>query len=227
MKALNAEAGRYQAQADQAKGSTKGLTDGLKGLADAADRAQQKYDDLEGSLSQDQAYIDLANQIDAVTTAGDDAIKAQQDANEAIKKNAKDATEKQREAEQAMRDYQSAIISTKGDIIELARTAGANPVELAAALKKVDEGDLAGAKADAEAWSRRNPVQVSFSVSKLGAALAAAAAGQKVTVAGTSVDTAPGQTVVNVNVPRGYREMDAAVAGRRLARRSGQMYARR
>lgn len=139
-------------------------TDGFGGSLGDAERAAKKltdqYDKLSDQIANDQAFIDLADQIDAVRVAGDEAIAAQHAADEARKKGADDATAKQREAEGAMRDYQTAVNQTKDDIIKIAETAKVNPVELKATLDKVDAGDLAGAKADAEAWSKRNPVQL-------------------------------------------------------------------
>ena len=141
--------------ADKAAG---GLAVTLGTAAGKTKALESAYQSLSDQVSNDQAMLDLADQIDAVTDAGNAAIQAQKDANAAIKQNASDATEKQREAEAAMRDYQSAVNATKTDIINLAASAHANPIELKAALDKVDQGDLNGAKADAEAWSRRNPV---------------------------------------------------------------------
>jgi hypothetical protein len=137
-----------------------GLGTRIGKAADATHDLETAYQDLSDQISNDQAMIDLADQIDAVTDAGNTAIQAQKDADEARKKGAKDAADKQHEAEQAMRDYQTAVNQTKEDIIHLAETAKVSPVELKATLDKVDAGDLAGAKADAEAWSRRNPVQL-------------------------------------------------------------------
>jgi hypothetical protein len=137
-----------------------GLGTRIGKAADKTHDLEDAYRDLSDQISNDQAMIDLADQIDAVTEAGNTAITAQHEADEARRKGAKDATDQQHEAEQAMRDYQTAVNQTKQDIINLAEQAKVSPVELKATLDKVDAGDLAGAKADAEAWSKRNPVQL-------------------------------------------------------------------
>lgn len=149
------------------------------GLADSLGKAVGKTNDLTGAyqklsdqISNDQAMIDLEDQIAAVTDAGNAAITAQKDANEAIKQNASDATAKQREAEAAMRDFRTQVNQAKDDVIAMAAKFNATPLELDTALKKIDQGDLNGAKADAEAWSRRNPIQLTGSIGTiLGAGL--------------------------------------------------------
>ncbi len=137
-----------------------GLGTRIGKAADKTDDLTDAYTALSAEISSDQSMIDLADQIDAVTDAGNTAIQAQKDADTARRQGAKDATDQQRAAEQAMRDYQTAVNQTKEDIIKIAETAKVSPVELKATLDKVDQGDLAGAKADAEAWSKRNPVQL-------------------------------------------------------------------
>jgi predicted nucleic acid-binding Zn-ribbon protein len=188
-------------QVDDLKGMTQQMRNQLvgadkaaDGLADSLGKAGKKTADLTGAyerlsdqISSDQAMIDLADQIDAVTEAGDAAIQAQKDANDAIRQGAEDATAKQRDAEQAMRDYQTAVNQTKQDIINLATTANVSPVELKATLDKVDQGDLAGAKADAESWSKRNPIELTVKLSDIGAALKKAGANATGTVTTTNI----------------------------------------
>jgi predicted nucleic acid-binding Zn-ribbon protein len=195
--------------ADKAAG---GLAVRLGTAAGKTAALESAYQSLSDQVSNDQAMLDLADQIDAVTDAGNAAIQAQKDANAAIKQNASDATEKQREAEAAMRDYQSAVNATKQDIINLAASAGANPVELKTALDKVDQGDLNGAKADAEAWSRRNPVVLTAElrvalIKALGSGL-----GPAIIVPGSA--SAPTTTVNNF--------LAAPVAAREVARAQGR-----
>jgi len=142
----------------------KGLADSLGDAVDKTDALAGSYQHLSDQISGDQSMIDLEDQIAAVTDAGNAAIQAQKDANDAIKKNASDATDKQREAEAAMRDYETQVNNAKQAIIDMAAAAHVNPVELKATLDKVDQGDLAGATADAEAWSRRNPVDLTAQI---------------------------------------------------------------
>jgi hypothetical protein len=188
-----------------------GLGDRLGDAAAGTKKLADQYAKLSDQISSDQAMLDLADQIDAVTDAGNAAITAQKEADEARRTGAKDATDQQREAEAAMRDYQTAINQTKQDIINLAASAGASPVELKTALDKVDQGDLNGAKADAEAWSKRNPIELTVKLSDIGAAIKKAAA-----AAGTTAVTVPTSTTT-IN-----QFLAAPVAARELARTSGR-----
>jgi hypothetical protein len=220
-RAQTAEAGRWQGQADEYARKTDRAAKKMSDLADATDDETNAYKELSDQISGDQAMLDLADQLDDVRTAGDEAYAAQAEANKAIKSNAKDATDKQREAEQAMRDYQSTVNATKQDIINLGATANATPLEIETALKKVDSGDLAGAKADAEAWSKRNPVQLSAElrvqlIRALGAGLGTI---QTATGTGTSV------TNVTQVLPRGWHG-DALGEAAGAARRSGGLFQR-
>lgn len=188
------------------------IGDGVRGLRDMTGQYQKLSDEIAG----DQAWIDLADQIDSVTQAGKDAMTAQADADKARASGARDAADKQREADQAMRDYQTQINQTKQDIIDLAATAGANPVQLKAALDKVDRGDLAGAKADAEAWSRQNPVVLSAElrvalIRALGSGL-----GPAVIVPGST------QSTVNNNFIAAPDARRQAAAAQRFARVNGR-----
>jgi hypothetical protein len=193
--------------ADKAAG---GLGDRLGDAAAGTKKLTDAYGRLSDQITNDQAMIDLADQIDAVTTAGNEAITAQKEADEARRTGAKDATDQQHEAEAAMRAYQTAVNQTKQDIINLAASAGANPIELKAALDKVDQGDLNGAKADAEAWSKRNPIELTVKLSDIGAAIKKAAA-----AAGTTATVTVPTTTIN-------QFLAAPVAARELARTQGR-----
>jgi len=215
-------------QVDDLKGSTAELrakmyeanrtgTDLNVTLGTSAGKTQaleRAYQELSDTISGDQAFIDLEDQIAAVEDAGNAAIVAQKEANDARRTGAKDATDQQREAEASMRAYQTAVNQTKDDIIHLAATAGANPVELKAALDKVDQGDLNGAKADAEAWSRRNPIVLTAEmrvalIRALGSGL-----GPAVIVPTITTGSAPTTTVNNF--------LAAPVAAREMARAQGR-----
>jgi hypothetical protein len=218
-RAHTAEAARYQGQADEYARKVDRVAKKMSDLAEATDDETNAYKALSDQISGDQAMLDLADQLDDVRTAGDDAYAAQAAANQAIKTNAKDATEKQREAEQAMRDYQSAVNATKQDIINLGATANATPLEISTALAKVDQGDLAGAKADAEAWSKRNPVQLSAELRvQLIRALGAGLGTVQVAAGGTSTTT-----VNNFGAgPGAVPSLSAAAAPARWARINGR-----
>ncbi len=192
------------------------IGDGVRGLRDMTGAYQKLSDEIAG----DQAWIDLADQIDNVTEAGGEAMTAQAEADKARASGAKDAADKQRDADQAMRDYRTQINQTKDDIINLAATAGANPVQLKAALDKVDQGDLNGAKADAEAWSKRNPVVLTAElrvalIKALGSGL-----GPAIVVPGSATQSAPTTNVTQfLAVPDARRQ---AVAAQRSARVNGR-----
>jgi len=108
----------------------------------------------------------------------------------------------------------------KRDLVDLARTAGANPVDVQSTLKKLDAGDYAAVKSDAERYYQNNPVAVAARLQLarniavppgvIGASLGATAA-----------------PVVNVTqyLPRGWRG-DALGDARRQARRAGGLYQR-
>lgn len=126
----------------------------------------------------------------------------------------------------------SDIDGLKQDIIQLARDAHANPIDVQSTLEKIDRGDLAGVKSDAERWFQGSPVrakgvldltQVIFP--NVGRAPGAQVTGYSGGLGALAAPVAP--TIINLtqHVPRGYRG-DVLAAGERAAKRTGGLYQR-
>lgn len=172
---------------------TRKLINALRDAKDATNDLTGAYDRLSGEVDQDQSMINLKSQIDNVTSAGQAAYTAQHEADVARRDGAKDAAEKQADADRAMRDYQTSINDTKLSIIDLGQTAGANPVEVKAELDKITTGDLSSVAADAEGWFARNPIDAATRLKLISTAVAGV--GQPVQITGQSIQSAP--AVVN------------------------------
>jgi hypothetical protein len=122
------------------------------------------------------------------------------------------------------------VLGLKSTVLDLADTAKANPAEVRAVLKKIDQGDLAGAKADAEAWYARNPVNIKGVIRPVSQGVGSAGGGgvPLMAMAPPPVASSGGAPVVNVTqyLPRGYRERDTLAAAQSAAKRAGGYYRR-
>ena len=154
------------------------------------------YQGLSGTVDQDQSMINLKNQIADVQTAAQNAWDAQVEADKATSKHAKDAADKQAAAAQATRDYQTQINNLKTDIINLGQTAGENPVQVQADIDKINQNDLAGVEADAEAYFRAHPIDAATRLKLISTVVAGV--GQPVSTSQPAAAAAP-MTVVNNN----------------------------
>jgi uncharacterized phage infection (PIP) family protein YhgE len=189
---------------------TRTLINALRDAKDGVHDLDAGYQALSDTINHDQSMINLKNQIDDVEQAGRDALAAQVEADKARAAGAKDAGEKQDEAERKMRSFQTATNDLKTDIINLGETAKVNPVDVKTDLDKIDAGDLAGVAADAEAYFRGNPIDAATRLVLINRIVAGV--GSPVTQPITGM--APTTTV--------YNYLAAPVAARELARTSAR-----
>ena len=219
------------------------LTQDFNDNRDAIEDARRQYLDANGALAtQDQRLADVTGGLDRFADKTDDGAKAQDRLKQATDDSsaAMDELRGKLNMDQAMNNLETSfttafdniqsgagntaddVLNIKSQILDVAESAHANPIEVASTLQKVDQGDLAGAKADAERWYQNNPVQLTAQLKLLRQQLAwVGAPGQAITV------TAAGAPVVNVTqyVPRGFRG-DVLAQARAAARRSGGLYMR-
>ena len=225
-----------------------------RALADAhlaADEARASYDQTNQSLADTADRADRAGDaLRGNADDTDDAAAAQQRLDDAARKTA-DAFDRLRGAVSIDRQIlgvrdaiakiseqgaatQEDLLDLKDRIIELAESAGANPIEVKSTLDKIDRGDLAGVAADAEGYYNRSPVQVRAQLKLTGLqALAGAVAGaagggsNSVVVGSAPAGRLAAASVVNVTqyLPRGFRG-DALAQADRATRRSGGLYRR-
>lgn len=121
-------------QADEA-GSAKRATDNLKA----------SWDQLKGTLSDQQQWIDVENGFADVKQAGIDAMDA--------------AANHTEDADQKVRDYQSSIISLKEKVIDYAAEVGGLPPErVTTILAQIDNGSIQSADAALEAIAHARTV---------------------------------------------------------------------
>jgi uncharacterized phage infection (PIP) family protein YhgE len=214
---------------DQANGTiadqdslTRQASDALAKNADAAQTAAEKQDELTAAASRTNDQFDRMSEAVNLTTEFhrfNDGID-----------------EMQQKVESGTGLASDDIDGLKADIIQLARDAKANPAEVSSTLDKIDRGDLAGVKADAESYYRNSPVQVQAKITSINAALlpsgwpvTGGTNGAAVTRGVGGLAAAPMSFAETVNVtqylPRGWRG-DALVAARKAARRSGGLYQR-
>jgi predicted transcriptional regulator len=172
-----------------------------KRLEDATKRTSDAFDRLRGAVDLDQ---DMLRVQTSIQTAMDNAA-------------------------QGVGLTADEVLDLKSDIIDLAQTAKANPAQVRSTLDKIDRGDLAGVKADAEGYYSRAPVQVTgkLNVNNLAGNIFGKPVSVTVGVGATSAAAPAAASVVNVtqHLPRGFRG-DALTAARQAARRSGGLYQR-
>jgi len=194
-------------QVDHAASSTEALTTKNEQLQFQVDRTSGAFDALAGAVNLDSEFHRFEDGIDGMQAkvASGTALAS------------------------------SDIDGLKSDIIQLARDAKANPAEVSSTLAKIDSGDLAGVKADAERYYQQRPVvaqgtvdftKVLFpSANQSGALVKPTGATYSLGLSGGG-GAAP-FSVVNVtqHLPRGWRG-DALTEARRQARRSGGLYQR-
>jgi hypothetical protein len=214
-----------RAQIDKANDSIKTQDDRSRGAADALSRHTDAADDATDAEKRLKSAADDTNATfdrmrDAVNLTSEfDRLNANVDEMAAKIKSGTAASAQD-------------LDGLRGDIIQLARDAHANPIDVQSTLEKIDRGDLAGVKSDAERWFQGSPVrakgvldltQVIFP--NVGRAPGAQVTGYSGSIFGQSAP-AP-TTVINLtqHVPRGYRG-DVLAAGERAAKRTGGMYMR-
>ncbi|HEY2332642.1 MAG TPA: hypothetical protein VGH94_12055 [Acidimicrobiales bacterium] len=194
-------------QVDHAASSTEALTTKNQQLQFQIDRTSGAFDALAGAVNLDSEFHRFEDGIDGMQAkvASGTALAS------------------------------SDIDGLKSDIIQLARDAKANPAEVKSTLDKIDQGDLAGVKADAERYYQARPVvaqgtvdftKVLFpSANQSGALLKPTGATYSLGLsggAGAAPFAAADITTVTVNVPRGTRPDDMVRAADRYARRNGR-----
>lgn len=172
-----------------------------KRLEDATRKTSDAFDRLRGAVNLDQEMLRVQTSIETAMTnaAGGVGMTADE------------------------------VLSLKDDIINLAETAKANPAEVKSTLDKIDRGDLAAVKSDAESYYSRAPVEVTgkLTITNLVAAAKSAAAAlfPQGGVSSTSAPASAGVVNVTQHLPRGWRG-DALSEARRAAQRSGGLYQR-
>lgn len=184
------------------KRDTDDVAAAQKRLDDQTRRTSEAFDRLRGAVNLDQELLRVQTSIDTAMS----------------------------NAQQGVNLTADEVLDLKGDIINLAETAKAHPAEVKSTLDKIDRGDLAGVKADAEGYYARAPVQVTatLKVTDVIRNVAAGVFGGGGGPAGTAASRAPAvSSVVNVTqyLPRGWRG-DALAAAGDAARRSGGLYRR-
>jgi hypothetical protein len=171
-----------------------------KRLEDATKRTSDAFDRLRGAVNLDQEMLRVQTSIGTAMTNAQSGVGLTADE----------------------------VLSLKDDIIDLAETAKANPAQVKSTLDKIDRGDLAGVKADAESYYARAPVEVTgklnivTNIRQVAAGIFGAAG---VNVGGTAAPSSASIVNVTQHLPRGFRG-DALTAARQAARRSGGLYQR-
>ena len=211
---------KLAASTRKASADFKGLNDQLRTANSGTNALTLAYQGLSGTVDQDQSMINLKNQIADVQTAAENAYAAQVEADKATSKHAKDAADKQAAAAQATRDYQTQINNLKTDIINLGQTAGENPVQVQADIDKINNNDLAGVEADAEAYFRAHPIDAATRLKLISTVVAGV--GQPVS---TSQHAAAAPTTIvnnNYGPTPSLPSLAAAAAPARWARINGR-----
>jgi hypothetical protein len=179
-----------------------GTTGKLDDTAAAADRAKQKADDLTAAFDTLKGNIDIKRQSEDMAKDFDDAFL---------------------KIHSGMQPSLEDIRGLEDDIVRAGEVAGANPIDVQMAVDKIDEGDLAGAHADAQSWLNQHALTVkiqatSQSVQDVINKIKNPFQQSGTQAAGTSVST------VNMILPRGLRTADIARALSLSTRRNGRRY---
>jgi hypothetical protein len=106
------------------------------------------WDALTGKLDTDQALINLASQFDDVRTKAGEAWGA--------------GVAGADDAEQKARDYQSALIDAKGDVINLGRQLGLSIPDVKKMLLEIDEGNMDQVERDLNVMARNRTMNLSI-----------------------------------------------------------------
>lgn len=207
-----------------AEGALIGVAKATGDAARAAENLDAKWAALKGELDADQAFLNIQSNFDDVKAKAEEAWKAAADG--AV------------DAEQKNRDYQSAVISLKQDVIDYGATVlGLPPQRVTEILADIDNGSLESAERALDELTRMRtaiiqvvtqgigigvagrlaalpPAGKSAAPAMLGAAPAAAPAAAATPVFTATVPASVTNVTNNVTVPRGAtgREIDAAVA---------------
>jgi hypothetical protein len=197
---------------DRAKLSMSGLAGAIGGAADAADALTREWDGLKGSISDDQAWLDIQDSFDTIAEKGKEAW-------EANKSGAADAEAKSR-------DYQRSLDTLKQQVIDYAREVLKLPPErVTKILADLDGASAAQVEAELKELTRLRyvgikAVNVGGNLGLPGSTSAAAA------TASASSGGAGRQvvSVTHVTLPPGARGVDALREVTGAARRAGTRY---
>ena len=174
------------------------VTAAQKRMEDQTRRTSEAFDRLRGAVNLDQELLRVQSSIDTAMA----------------------------NAQQGVQLTADEVLDLKRDVIDLAETAKANPAEVKSTLDKIDRGDLAGVKSDAEGYYARAPVQVTATL-KVTDVIRNVAAGVFGGGAPAGAAASSSTSIVNVTqfLPRGWRGDALADAGT-AARRAGGLYQR-
>lgn len=210
----------------------------VKSLTTRIDEQRDAFDKLMGRYNKRDEFLTVQENFNALR--------------ETIEANKK-ATDENRISNEA---FEQQVIAAKGAVITYIQTMeGIEPEVKTRIQAEVDQGSVEHAEAVLRALEKartttlfiepklKNPIPGqpkpdggTFAAPTAGATLLAAELGAPTPVTTAAVPAMArvvpvgrpvATTVINVTVPRGYREIDAATAAHRLARRSGRLYAGR
>lgn len=197
-------ADEYQAIVDEVTGTVRRNTAATDESSEAIGRNKSKLDSLRQGLDNIRNGLDMQQALLTFQSAVDEAMATVGSG-----------------AELTAED----VLGIKQSILDVATAAKATPIEVKAAMDKIDQGDLAGAKADAEAWFQRHPVNITAAIRPTSTGTGPGGGGG--VPLGLAAPVPATTSVINVTqyLPRGFRG-DALTSARHAARRSGGLYQR-